>query len=333
MNEYYHCSTPAKTSPSAPQSPASPLPQPTIAEFMPADQEYITFLLSGNHAKSPGKVHHAQNLNPDSFMSLPFNLQISRFLIVFSFIGTIILFIFGLLIEIQPLYIKGISPARTPLHRNLHGHYSTYSWVHFSARLRILNNLTFSNESTDHKEMDRMMESMGMVFEMKKEAKVAFKASALYFLVMMLSIVYNQNHVLIHAKYARWNVSARIRSSLDAIRLHAVRLIRRYRRRHYSHVQEVHGLGSGRRSVTPVGLGLAKLNINAIHRSRSQSRDTLVDQKDDSDSGLEELGLSMVQRPRQKQMRKSSSNSSIVRDDGFTTSLSLAGFTNKTKKK
>lgn len=292
-------------------SPASPLPQPTIAEFMPADQEYITFLLSGNHAKSPGKVHHAQNVNPDSFMSLPLNLQVSRFMIVFSFIGTLLLFIFGLLIEIQPLYIKGVSPARTPLHRNLHGHYSTYSWVHFSARIRILNNMTFSNENTDHEAIHRMMESMGMVFEMKKEAKVAFKASALYFVVMILSIVYNQNHVLIHAKYTRLNLVSNIKNVISVSHLHLVRLIRKYRRRHYNHVQEVHGLsssGAGRTVVGP-GLGLAIVNVNNRGtRSRSQSRDTLY-HEDDSDSGLEELGLSMTERSGSKRGRRKSSGS------------------------
>jgi hypothetical protein len=233
-------------------------------------------------------------------------------MIVFSFIGTLLLFLFGLLIEIQPLYIKGVSPARTPLHRNLHGHYSTYSWVHFSARLRILNNLTFSNEDTDHEAMYRMMESMGMVFEMKKEAKVAFKASALYFVVMILSIVYNQNHVIIHAKYTRLNLFARFRNILDSFHLHAVRLIRKYRRRHYSHLHEVHHGLSGGVCITSVGpgLGLAKVNVYLLSRSRSQSRDKLHHHGDDSDPGLEELGLSMTERSRSKRGKTKSSNNS-----------------------
>ena len=74
----------------------------------------------------------------------------------FSFIGTVILFLFGYLIEVQPLYIKGISPARTPLYRNLHGQYSPYSWVHFSARLRILENRTLSQQDTNHEEVDEV---------------------------------------------------------------------------------------------------------------------------------------------------------------------------------
>eukprot|EP00557_Chaetoceros_sp_GSL56_P009438 CAMPEP_0176489856 /NCGR_PEP_ID=MMETSP0200_2-20121128/7537_1 /TAXON_ID=947934 /ORGANISM="Chaetoceros sp., Strain GSL56" /LENGTH=198 /DNA_ID=CAMNT_0017887077 /DNA_START=576 /DNA_END=1172 /DNA_ORIENTATION=- len=171
--------------------------------------------------------------------------------------------------------------------------------------------MTFSNDNTDHEAMDRMMESMGMVFEMKKEAKVAFKASALYFVVMVLSIVYNQNHVIIHAKYNRLIVLARIKNAIESFHLHAVRIVRKYRRRHYTNVQEVHGMSGGAGRTIGPGLGLAKVNINALSRSRSQSRDRLY-HGDDSDSGLEELGLSMLERSRtNRKGKKKSSNITI----------------------
>ena len=307
-------------------SPAAQRPHPNIAEFMPADQQYISFLLSGNHSNS-GKIHYAQNTNPNSYQSQPFNLQISKFATIFSLIATFILVLFGILLEYQPLYIKGVSPARTPLNRNLHGQYTQYSWVHFSARLRILQNITFSNDNTNHEEMDRMMESMGMVFEMKSEAKVAFKTAALYFLIMILSIVYTQNHVLIHANYQKMHVWGTIKALVSMTPRYIALLVRKYRRRNYKHVQDV-GTGAGVGAGGP-GLGLAKVNINAMNmnmnRNKSMSRNASgsvsgpgggrslsgthlhssslaipggndSSHEEDYDSGLEDLGLSMRER-------------------------------------
>jgi hypothetical protein len=315
-----------KKSATSPSSPAAQRPHPNIAEFMPADQQYISFLLSGNHSNS-GKIHYAQNTNPNSYQSQPFNLQISKFATIFSLIATFILLLFGILLETQPLYIKGVSPARTPLNRNLHGQYTQYSWVHFSARLRILQNITFSNENTNHEEMDRMMKSMGMVFEMKSEAKVAFKTAALYFLIMILSIVYTQNHVLIHANYQKMHVWGTIKALVSMTPRYIALLVRKYRRRNYKHVQDV-GTGAGVGAGGP-GLGLAKVNINAMNmnmnRNKSMSRNASgsvsgpgggrslsgthlhssslaipggndSSHEEDYDSGLEELGLSMRER-------------------------------------
>jgi len=311
----------------ASKSPIAPRPHPNISEFMPADQQYISFLLSGNNSNS-GKIHYAQNTNTNNpnvsyrYQSQPVNLQISKFTTIFSLIATFILLLFGIIIETQPLYIKGISPARTPLNRNLHGQYSQYSWVHFSARLRILHNITFSNENTNHEEMDRMMESMGMVFEMKSEAKVAFKTSALYFLIMILSIVYSHNHVLIHANYQKMHVWGTIKAVVSMTPRYISLLMRKYRRRHYNRVQDV-GTGAGA-GVGGPGLGLAKVNINATNwnKSKSVSRSGQLhsssiagrsgnqlhsssiaipggnesSHEEDYDSGLEDLGLSMRER-------------------------------------
>lgn len=291
------------------QSQASvspPRAHPSISEFMPSDQQYINFLLSGNHHRSPSgggigngqagiKIHHAQNTNPDSFFSQPMNLQTSKFMTYFSFVGTILLFLFGYLIEVQPLYIKGISPARTPLYRNLHGQYSPYSWVHFSARLRILENRTLSQQDTNHEEVQRMMESMHMVFEMKKEAKVAFKASALYFLIMILSYVYTQNHVLIHAHYQRmnFNLVGRLKGAIIMIPRHVLLLLRKYRRRNYhSNIDEV---------------GVGPLNNTGFNTKRHGASSTGWDE-----SFGDETGLSMRERKSNDGIRLGAS--SLVED-------------------
>ena len=153
------------------------------------------------------------------------------------------------------------------------------------------------------------MESMGMVFEMKSEAKVAFKTAALYFLIMVLSIVYSHNHVLIHANCHKWNVWGRMRDvNMAHLRRYFALVVRRYRRRQYSHVQEVNGMiGSGGGGVpggngNVPGIGLAKVDINAMnmnmnthsHSSQKQPANIAISMGDyDSDSGLEEVGLSM----------------------------------------
>ena len=287
----------------------SPNGHPTIADFMPADQQYTAFLKTENanfNAESRNlrsfKVHHAQNLNPNSFWSQPANLQLSKFATIFSLIATIILFMFGLIIEIQPLYIKGISPTRTPLTRNLNGHYSHYSFVHFSARLRILQNTTLAHSNTNHEEMARMLEDM--TFEMKSEAKVAFKAAALYFLIMVFSIIYTNNHVLIHSNLHSMHLWTRFKSLVYSLPRNLALLIRKYRRRHYSNVQEVN---SAHDNMQVPGIGLARVRISnrTIPRSTPQRRgpspaSSSIHTSDDYDSssGREDLGLSMRERPR-----------------------------------
>jgi len=310
------------------QSPSSPTPHPNIADFMPADQKYISFLLSGNHHKSKTVVYHAQNTHPESFSAQPLNLQISKAITIFSFIGTLLLFIFGFIIEVQPLYIKGVSAARTPLSRNLMGQYSKYSWVHFSARLRILNNVTTSKQSTDHQEMNRMMESMGMIFEMKSEAKVAFKTSALYFLVMTLAIIYTHNHVLIHANYQKINLWGKVKVVWSMVPRYLILLLRKYRRRHYNHVHDVHVRGPG---VGGPGLGLAKVNINAMSRSKNNiivmPAGETGSPDDGYDSSLEDLGLSMRERS-----SDGGGGSGDGTGEGFTSAV-LKTIMSKSKKK
>jgi hypothetical protein len=277
---------------------------------MQTDQQYMAFLLSGNAphtTNSTTRIHHAQNTNTnDSFFSQPFNLQVSKFTTIFSLIATIILFIFGLLIEIQPLYIKGISPKRTPMTRNLHGQYSTYSFVHFSARLRILQNVTLSQSNTNHEEMSRMMESM--IFEMKDEAKVAFKACALYFLIMVLSFIYSQNHVLVHANLQRMSLGNRVRNLVHGLPRNFILLIRRYRRRHYNHVQEVnaHSHGHGHGHGHAPGIGLAKVRITKNANTMNANAMAASNHSDyDSSSGREDfdMGLSMRERPHSRTRR------------------------------
>lgn len=234
---------------------------PTISDFMPADQQYVQFLLSGkkknynSRNRTSVRIHHANQQ-----IGTPTHLQLSGFCTIFSFIAMLLLILFGTMIEVQPLYIKGISPARKPIVRNLHGEYTAYSWVHFSSRLRLLKEFGSAyNERGEDQQHDsissishlnkneivenqRLLKNMNFEFEMKSEAKVAFKAAALYFLFMVFSFIYTQNHILIGAKILAYRngkgVLGKIVILIGSIG-HVINLIyNQYRRRHYRNVQE-----------------------------------------------------------------------------------------------
>ncbi len=310
---------------------------PTITEFMPADQQYPSYLRSNRNINStPTHVHHAQNTDPDSFFSQPANLQCSKFTTFFSLIASFLLFIFGLLIEVQPLYIKGISPRRTPMTRNLHGQYSTYSFVHFSARLRILQNATISHSRSNKEEMSRMLESM--TFEMKSEAKVAFKASALYFLIMVLSYIYTQNHVMFHASVQKMNLGMKVRNAVYSVPRNLILWIRKYRRRNYHNVQEAFPHSKMHSEGYAPGIGLAKvqipqkMNANSMNMSSTVASGSIPDY--DSSSGQEDydVGLSM----RERSLTRTQKNSTGVGGNNATASSGMASawdaIVDKTKK-
>ena len=72
---------------------------PTISDFMPADQQYVQFLLSGKKkvSNSPNrsiKIHHAHDQN-----RTPMHLQLSGFCTIFSFIAMLLLILFGTILS------------------------------------------------------------------------------------------------------------------------------------------------------------------------------------------------------------------------------------------
>lgn len=257
-----------------------------ISDFMSTDKDYVDFLLRGNNNFGPSDGEHTttQRVFVKQEYSTPTHLQISNFCTWFSLIAVMILTLFGILIETQPLYIKGISPQRTPYIRVLHVHNdgpitnsignspttNVFSWVHFSGRLRILDSYReFKNDQTsdqaylnkkyiDHEEYitneyvkqgkdyhERRMSSENIRFEMKKEAKTAFKTAALYFLTMILSIVYTQNHEYIRQNYRQWNLFGRLTQAILLRRYFSI-IYNRYKRRYYSDLEGDHDFFPGR---------------------------------------------------------------------------------------
>jgi hypothetical protein len=92
---------------------------------------------------------------------------------------------------------------------------------------------------------ERRMSSENIRFEMKKEAKTAFKTAALYFLTMILSIVYSQNHEYIRQHYRHWNLFGRLTQAILLRRYFSI-VYNRYKRRNYSDLEGENAFFSGR---------------------------------------------------------------------------------------
>lgn len=248
--------------------PSSPEPPPQLSEFMSNDKDYVHFLLSGNHHGNQSR-HDTHRVFTKQDPSSEIHLQLSSFCTWFSLIAVLILILFGVLIETQPLYIKGISAQRTPYVRVLHSHMginppdtasigsdgNIFSWVHFSGRLRMLD--SYRNFKKENKKFSEYIvgDAHGQYvsyeyvqegkryherhlgnnvrFEMKKEAKIAFKTAALYFLTMILSIVYSHNHEYIRQRYRQWNLVGRLTQAILLRRYFAI-AYSRFKRRYYS---------------------------------------------------------------------------------------------------
>jgi len=279
----------------------SPLPAPPITEFMMHDYDYK------HHYSSPSKKKNkALSQNNNHHPSYPTNqifysVQYAKFCSYFSIIAILFLVMIGLLIEIQPLYIRGVSPQRTPMaFRQLQKeNENVISYVHYSGRLRMIqrfyideiyhyeddevqqvgleqlsdmnmdmdmnidngkmnveidvkeqneqkekqqeqqqrftssatnehqNNISKNNNSknknnnsknnniknnnknsnsknNNSKNDDGYLRTLSntqknyIIYEMKSEAKTAFKAAALYFVIFVLSVIYTHEHQWIH---------------------------------------------------------------------------------------------------------------------------------------
>lgn len=69
-------------------------------------------------------------------------------------------------------------------------------------------------------------------YDMHTVAKTAFKAAAAYFLVMVLSLIYAQNHELF-----RWNIFQKVQNAIH-LRQHFAVAYSNYRRREYNDIPE-----------------------------------------------------------------------------------------------
>jgi len=142
---------------------------PSLKELMASDEDYSKFLSPqlGSHGGIDSKSQE----------------MCARICAGFSFIAILFLTFVGILIEVQPLYIKGI-------------------------------------------QLQKKEDGMHTV------AKTSFKAAAAYFLVMILSIIYAQNH-----DRFRWEIFRRIKNAIH-MRQHFAVAYNSYRRRKYNDIPE-----------------------------------------------------------------------------------------------
>jgi len=142
---------------------------PSLKELMASDEDYSKILSSqlGSHGGIDSKSQE----------------MCARICAGFSFIAILFLTFVGILIEVQPLYIKGI-------------------------------------------QLQKKEDGMHTV------AKTSFKAAAAYFLVMILSMIYAQNH-----DRFRWDIFQRIKNAIH-MRQHFAVAYNSYRRRKYNDIPE-----------------------------------------------------------------------------------------------
>ncbi len=251
-------------------SPKSPI-IPMISDFMFHDDEYgkaqqrkqtkLKSLLSSTStsssssptptfsSSSPTKTSVYHSYQQDT----SYNPQCcAKFCTFFSFIAILFLVTVGILIEVQPLYIKGISPERIPIsfremrekqermgliNVNDESDYrgdensnkrerELLSYVNYSGRLRMLQSYYIHQPSSKRRKQSSPSDTVNTsydddpitkytkyndylrtlseeqkqytIYEMKSEAKVSFKAAALYFVIMVLCTIYTHNTERVH---------------------------------------------------------------------------------------------------------------------------------------
>jgi len=146
---------------------------------------------------------------------------------VFSFVGMIFLLIIGILLETQPLYLNGVK-LNGSTSNNMR--FIQQSFLRNLPKIPLLRSMTSKNftreETTDGMELRRH------VHNMQKETKNAFKASALYFLTMMLSFILVQSPDIISCDIFR-----KMKRTLF-VRRYIVNAWNTYRRKEYTDIYD-----------------------------------------------------------------------------------------------
>jgi len=218
-----------------------------LSDFLINDRCYHRYLLEGKRSSYRGIINGVKPSTDDGnkgFMDPIFLAKVST---ICSFIGMLFLLFVAIIIETQPLYIKGVK---------------VYS----------------SNQNED------------IEYRFRKETSNALKASAAYFLTMVLSIIY------IHAPK-----SLELNPAIGRI-CHLKRLVVstyfRYRRRHYDAIPDNNGSIFGGGSSSTSGSILPthhsssangsegdKLLKSRRRKKRSSKRKNPDDKHDDDDHG------------------------------------------------
>lgn len=304
-------------------SPLPPPKYPLISEFMLHDENFRRGQQQSNECHASLTFSQQQYLHNRTY-----NIQCAKFCAVFSFIAVLFLVMVGVLIEVQPLYIKGISPERVPMslrrmrERGNMGENELLSYVHYSGRLRMLQSYYIHQPSSQQKQKDKSKNNNNMIptftydddpvtkyakyneylrslsneqkeyiiYEMKSEAKTSFKAAALYFVVMVFSIIYTQNFDRVHIMFG-------LGCSLLWLKLKHLgcsgglrHIYNNYRRRNYNDISDKKNYRGGGDNVAPNSL---KRSSDVSHSRGGGAGSNEISRNSSFDSTI---GLSMRDR-------------------------------------
>jgi len=217
-----------------------------LSDFLINDRCYHRYLLEGKRSSYRGIINGVKASTDDNkgFMDPIFLAKVST---ICSFIGMLFLLFVAIIIETQPLYIKGVK--------------------------------VYSSNQNNEQDIE---------YRFRKETSNALKASAAYFLTMVLSIIYIQAP------------SLELNPAMGRI-CHLKRLVVstyfRYRRRHYDAIPDNNGsiFGGGSSStsgsILPTHSSSAngsegdKLLKSRRRKKRSSKRKNPDDKHDDDDHG------------------------------------------------
>ena len=281
-----------------------------------------------------------------------YNIKCAKFCTFFSIIAILFLVMVGILIEVQPLYIKGISAERVPLslrkmremgigstgssgngNGNGKSEKELLSFVNYSGRLRMLqsyyihqpssssssstNRKTYDDDPiTNYEKYNAFLRSLSdeqkeyIVYEMKSQAKTAFKTAALYFVIMVLSIVYTHNLDRVHLMFGvglkvYWT-KVKYLILGGGWRKFVMMVYNKYRRREYSNIPDRNS--HFRSNVVAGSGGESGLNSRVITPipSRNASFESVVGlsmrEKDATNSGGSHFGQQHQQESRSEEV-------------------------------
>lgn len=210
-----------------------------LSQYMVGDKQYQDFLLYGKEYKDdnlPGYDCGGVRLTPQSA---------AKMCAGWSAVGMIFMLWAGLMIQCQPLYLKGIDYNSGFVKRSSGGgnNVNTYNINGNYAGEQVQNQQQTNDQQQQYNNYAGQVGGSGRR-PIRPQASNAFKAAAAYFVTMVFSLICYHNHEqmgdLTTAVLPRWRVLLNVRQN-------CIVAYHQYRRRHYTDIPDTPSKGAGGR--------------------------------------------------------------------------------------
>ena len=207
-----------------------------LSQYMVGDKQYQDFLLYGKEYKDdslPGYDCGGVRLTPQSA---------ARMCAGWSAVGMIFMLWAGLMIQCQPLYLKGIDYNSGFVKRSS-SNVNNYNGNGDYAGEQVQNQQQTNDQQQQYNNYAGQGSGSGRR-PIRPQASNAFKAAAAYFVTMVFSLICYHNHEqmgdLTTAVLPRWRVLLNVRQN-------CIVAYHQYRRRHYTDIPDTPSKGAGGR--------------------------------------------------------------------------------------